>query len=124
MKISSPKMVFANNYQYRKNQITNNNINYRYSSYISKNNVDDTFEFQKVTPSKSNISFGSYITPEQEKHCKRIVHGTSLVCAGISGAAGKATIVGADAWALRGTQLLMFAQHNQHFQMLFLIQIL
>lgn len=120
MKISSPKMVFANNYLYNKNCLTNNHINSKYLTQINKYDNKDSFEFQKVTPIKSNISFGSYITPKQEKHCKMIVHGASAACAGISATAGEATIVGADAWALRGTQLLMFAYMANYLKMPFM----
>ena len=93
-------MDFANNYLYNKNCLTNNHINSKYLTQINKYNNKDRFELQRIIPYKNNISFGSIITPEQEKHCKMIVHGTAAVCGSISAAAGKATVVGADAWAL------------------------
>ena len=120
MKISSQKAVFANDYLYNKNRLINNHINSTYSTQINKYNDKDRFELQRIMPYKNNISFGSMITPEQEKYCKMIVHGAAAACGSISAAAGKATVVGADAWALRGTQFLMFAYMANYLKIPFM----
>ena len=83
----------------------NNTANLYSPSLIVRENSGDTFIKRE---NSAPVNRKSMVTPESEKTCKRIVNATSLVCGGISGAAGKAEPFSPSAWLLRGTQGLMF----------------
>ena len=65
----------------------NNTANLYSPSLIVRENSGDTFIKRE---NSAPVNRKSMVTPESEKTCKRIVNATSLVCGGISGAAGKA----------------------------------
>ena len=91
-----------------KDKPLNNTANLYAASIKAQEESGDTF-VKKAPPAKIPISTKSTIDPVSEKTCKNIATATSLVCAGISAAGGKAEEFSPAAWALRGTQLAMFA---------------
>ena len=90
-----------------KSRPLNNTANLYAASIRAQEESGDTF-VKKATPVKIPIDKKPVITPESERICKNIATATSLVCAGISAASGKAETFSPGAWALRGTQAIMF----------------
>ena len=91
-----------------KNKPLNNTANLYSASIKAQEESGDTF-VKKAKPTTNPTNKKPIIDPESEKTCKKIATATSLICGGISGAAGKAEPFSLSAWALRGTQLIMFA---------------
>ena len=91
-----------------KNKPLNNTANLYAASIKAQEESGDTF-VKKAPPTKIPINTKPTIDPESERACKNIATATSLVCAGISAAGGKAEEFSPAAWALRSTQLAMFA---------------
>lgn len=91
-----------------KSRPLNNTANLYAASIKAQEESGDTF-VKKAPPTKIPINTKPTIDPESERACKNIATATSLVCAGISAAGGKAEEFSPAAWALRGTQLAMFA---------------
>ena len=90
-----------------KSRPLNNTANLYAASIKAQEEGGDTF-VKRAAPIENPINKKQVVTPKSERTCKNIATATSLVCGAISAASGKAETFSPGAWALRGTQALMF----------------